>query len=238
MPSAKINLTILIPAMNEAENLRALLPGLHGVAKRCTPHYEIIVVDGGSTDGTSRAAESLGARVVPQSRKGYGGALDAGFAAAVGEYVITMDADLSHPPTFVETLWRRRNEADVVIASRYVPGGGAEMPRLRWALSRVLNVVFSRGMALNLHDVSSGFRLYSRGALSAINITRTDFDVLEEILIQAHRAGRRIVEAPFFYAARRSGRSHAKLVRFGLAYLRLLIEMGLAPRKCNMSEES
>ncbi|NOZ23867.1 MAG: glycosyltransferase [Planctomycetes bacterium] len=233
MPSAKIDLTILIPAMNEAENLRALLPGLHGVAKRCTPHYEIIVVDGGSTDGTPRVAESLGAEVVTQSRRGYGGALHAGFAAASGEYILTMDADLSHPPTFVKTLWRHRGEADLVIASRYVPGGGAEMPRLRWALSRILNVIFSRGMALNLYDVSSGFRLYSRRALAAIRITRTDFDVLEEILIQVHRAGRRIIEAPFHYAARRSGRSHAKLVRFGLAYLRLLVEMGIAHRKCS-----
>lgn len=228
MPKAGVALTVLIPAMNEADNLRELLPPLHAVAGRCTPHYEVIVVDGGSTDNTAAAAGALGARVVPQSLKGYGGALKAGFAAARGDFVLTMDADLSHPPVVVERLWRERARADAVIASRYVPGGRADMPRLRRVLSRALNVVFSRGMSLRLRDVSSGFRLYSRRAIGHIEITRTDFDVLEEILIQLCRAQMRIVEAPFSYAARHSGRSHAKLVRFGIAYLRLFIRSWLA----------
>jgi len=225
---ARMELSILIPAMNEAENLRALLPDLHEAARRCTRRYEIVVVDGGSSDGTPEAAKRYEARVVEQSVRGYGGALQAGFAAAQGEYVITMDADLSHPAAFVQTLWGHREEADVVIASRYVHGGCAEMPRLRRMLSRGLNVVFSRGMDLRLQDVSSGFRLYGRDAVASLRLTRLDFDVLEEILIQLSRAGRHIIEVPFYYAPRRSGRSHAKLVRFGLAYLRLLVETWLA----------
>ena len=103
------------------------------------------------------------------------------------------------------------------------------MPRLRWVLSRLLNVVFSRGFCLRLCDVSSGFRLYSRRAVQAISITRTDFDSLEEILIQMHRANRHMIEVPFVYAARHSGRSHAKLVRFGIAYARLFLEARLNP---------
>lgn len=229
MSERPIDLTILIPAMNEEENLRALLPSLREVAGRCTPRYEILVVDGGSTDGTAEAAAAAGARVITQSRKGYGGALHAGFADARGDHVLTMDADLSHPPLFVQTLWRNRARAELVIASRYVAGGGADMPRLRWVLSRALNVVFSRGMSLHLQDVSSGFRLYSRRALDVLAITRADFDVLEEILIQVSHARMRIIEVPFFYAARRSGRSHAKLIKFGLAYLRLFIEKWVTP---------
>src|SRR2546425_2845770 len=87
---------------------------------------EIIIADGGSRDGTAEAAQRRGARVVVQKEPGYGGALLAGFAATSAPYIVTMDADLSHRPVFLEEVWRRRNEAGVLIASRYVHrrGGG------------------------------------------------------------------------------------------------------------------
>ena len=91
------------------------------------------------TTVTREAARQHGARVVEQIEPGYGGALVTGFALASGNYLLTMDADLSHPPEFVEQLWRQRDEADVTIASRYVAGGRADMGFYRYALSRVLN---------------------------------------------------------------------------------------------------
>ena len=95
-----MNLSIIIPALNEAPNLQILLPKLRQVALKLTEQFEVIVVDGGSTDGTTKVAAELGARVITQIEPGYGGALKAGFADATGEFVATMDADFSHRPGF------------------------------------------------------------------------------------------------------------------------------------------
>ena len=89
------------------------------------------MVDGGSSDGTAEAAARRGARVVQQEARGYGGALLAGFAATAAPWIITMDADCSHRPIFIQELWRQRDEAELLIASRYVAGGRADMGVVR-----------------------------------------------------------------------------------------------------------
>ena len=220
-----MNLSIVIPALNEAANLKILLPELRQVAARLDPQFEIIVVEGGSTDGTAEVAVQLGARVVRQTERGYGGALKAGFAAATGEFVATMDADFSHRPWFLRRLWNMRHRAELVIASRYVAGGRAEMPVSRLWLSRILNNFFSRGLALPYQDMSSGFRIYKRSALQEINIQSTDFEVLEEILIRLYAQGFQILEVPFHYAPRLEGQSHAKVIKFGIRMLKTFFRM-------------
>src|SRR5204862_2045743 len=102
------DLSIVIPALNEAENLRLLLPLIREVIDELGVRAEIIVVDGGSTDDSKSVAHQLDARVVDQSERGFGGALLAGFAAATAPYVVTMDADLSHPPVFLKDFWLKR----------------------------------------------------------------------------------------------------------------------------------
>src|SRR5882757_480583 len=151
-----MQLSVIVPALNEAGNLTGLLPVLHDVASRLTKDYELIVVDGGSQDGTADVAAKQGARVVRQTEPGYGGALKAGFATAQGDYVATMDADFSHRPEFLRRLWNVRDRAEVIIASRYVEGGRADMPWSRYLLSRILNGFFSRGLSLPYRDLSSG----------------------------------------------------------------------------------
>jgi glycosyltransferase involved in cell wall biosynthesis len=220
-----MHLSIVILALNEAPNLRRLLPALHPVAEKLTEQYEVIVVDGGSMDGTPDVARELGARVVPQTEPGYGGALKAGFAAAAGEFVATMDADFSHRPWFLRRLWNMRDRAELVIASRYVAGGRAEMPLSRLLLSRVLNGFFARGLSLPYRDMSSGFRLYKRSALQEIKIASRDFEVLEEILIRLYAQGFQIVEVPFHYAPRQEGQSHAKIIKFGIRMLKTFFRM-------------
>ncbi len=220
-----IQLSIIIPALNERDNIAQLIPQLIEAIPSDVHAYEIIIVDGHSRDGTPQAAADAGARVVIQCSPGYGGALQAGFAQARGDYILTMDADLSHPPTFILDLWRARTKAEVVIASRYVPGGTTDMPALRRVLSAILNVVFSRVLSLPIADVSSGFRLYKAAVIEKIPLQCTHFDVLEEILIQIHAHGWQIIEVPFSYNARRSGRSHVKLWAFGWAYLKTLLRM-------------
>jgi len=218
-------LAVVIPAWNERENLELLLPALKEVLAGLGLTAEIVVADGGSHDGTREAAERRGARVVLQEERGYGGALLAGFAATAAPYIVTMDADLSHRPVFLEEFWKRRDEAEVLIASRYVTGGRADMGWFRRLLSRILNRTYRRALSLPLRDLSSGFRMYRRDALAGLPLQARDFDVLEEILIRVHCEGWRILEVPFHYMARGSGRSHARLFKFGWAFLKTLVRM-------------
>ena len=85
------DLSVILPVMNERDNLRALIPRLGEIAELFHLQHEVIVVDGGSTDGTREAAAELGARVVPERQRGYAGALTTGLAEAKGDYLLTTD---------------------------------------------------------------------------------------------------------------------------------------------------
>jgi dolichol-phosphate mannosyltransferase len=215
-----IDLSVIIPAHNEGENLISLLPNLRATLDKLGIAYEILVVCRVVDPLTARAAQASGARTLQQTERGYGGALIAGFKAAGGAYYLTMDADLSHPPAFILDLWANRESADVIIASRYVPGGKAIMPWSRYVLSRILNAVFSRGLSLGVGDMSSGFRLYRAAAVDPDSIRARDFEVLQEVLVNAYAEGRRVSETAFTYEPRRHGTSNARIFRFGLAYIR------------------
>lgn len=223
--TAMPDLTLVIPTLNEAGNIGELIRRAHKVLGAMGVTFEILTIDGGSTDGTCEEAESEGARPLRDIGGGYGGALRAGFAAARGEYILTMDSDLSHDPEFFAPLWEARQRADIVIASRYVPGGRADMSAFRYVLSRILNTVFTLILRVPVKDISSGFRLYRRAVIESITCTANDFDVLEEILIKLYIKGHRVAETPFHYRTRQEGQSHAKLFKFGRAYLRTLWAM-------------
>jgi len=214
-----VELTVLLPVLDERDNLELLLPRLHGVLARLDAATEVLVVDGGSQDGTAAVAAARGARVLEQRERGYGAALREGLAAAAGRWVITLDADLSHDPDFIAKLWRARSRGDIVIASRYARGGVAFQPVTRAVLSRVLNRFFGSGLGLPVRDLSSGFRLYRRAAIAELSLGGRNFEILEEILVKAYAAGWRVLELPFTYYPRSSGSSHARVVRFGLDLL-------------------
>jgi dolichol-phosphate mannosyltransferase len=223
--SQPVELSVVIPALNEAENLKMLLPLIQRVVAELGIKAEITVVDGGSVDDTKSVVAALDAQLVLQTERGYGGALLAGFAAARAPYVATMDADLSHPPIFLKDFWRERSTAEVLIASRYVTGGRADMALGRRILSAILNRTYGVLLGLKLKDLSSGFRMYDRNQIEKLDLRARDFDVLEEILVKIHINGGRIKEVPFHYQVRQSGKSHAKLVKFGWAYSRTLLRM-------------
>jgi len=214
-PDSVTELSIILPAINEADNLSMLLPRLHDVAKTIGS-YEILVVDGGSTDDTAARAVTHGVRVHFQKERGYGNALKEAFALCRGRYILTMDADYSHDPYFIHDLYAARDRGAVVVASRYVPGGSSDVDGLRSVLSRVLNTLFRRVLSIPLRDMSSGFRLYRRDALEEIQITRRNFDALEEILIKIVGMGHTVVEVPFTYKARGAGISKARVLKFGI----------------------
>ena len=219
------DISVVILALDERDNIALLLPLLREVIASLNLEAEVIIADGGSVDGTQDVANKQGAVVVTQLERGYGGALLAGFAAARAPFVVTMDADLSHPPVFLRDFWQERDTSQMLIASRYVAGGKADMGSFRRVLSRILNKTYARVLDLPLADLSSGYRMYRRDLLEKVELQARDFDVLEELLVKVHLLGGRIKEVPFHYQVRNSGKSHAKLVRFGWAYLRTLVRM-------------
>lgn len=220
-----LELSILVLAKDEAANLGPLLSSLRRVADQLGAPYEMVVVDGNSTDATAEIAARSGARVVTQTSPGYGGAISDGMREVRGEYVATMDADQSHDPAFLAGLFKMRRDADLVIASRYVWFGHAQMGLFRYVLSRILNGVYRRLLSLPVHDLSSGFRLYRRRVFEEISISRPNFDCLLEIVVKMYAEGFRILEVPFHYLPRIHGTSHVRLLRFGMDYLRTLVSL-------------
>lgn len=217
---ATADLSVLILAKHEATNLRQLLPAVRRVLEPALPAYEVVVVVDPDDEPTAAAARSGGASVVIQQQRGYGAAFREGVARASGRYIAAIDADLSHDPAVILSLWEAKGSAGLLIASRYVQGGRASMPLMRHALSRILNALVRVGLALQVKDVSSGFRLYRREALAGIDLRAADFDVLEEVLLNITIRGWEVREIPFHYRPRQEGRSKARLLAFGWSFLR------------------
>jgi glycosyltransferase involved in cell wall biosynthesis len=122
-----MDLSVVIPTVNEAGNIERVIPDMERVARELNLAFEIIVVDGGSTHNTAEIARRSGdsVKVVLQKERGYGGAIKEGLQQAIGEYILTMDADCSHDPHFLENFWKARESAEVIIGSRYVRDGKA-----------------------------------------------------------------------------------------------------------------
>lgn len=219
------DLSVIIPALNEGPNLAELLPQLRDALDVLGIDYEILVVDGGSHDGTQQIVEDNGGVYVLEDEPGYGTAVMRGISEARGHYVLTMDADLSHPSEVVQSLWDAREEADITIASRYAEGGKADQPWVRSILSRILNGLFRIGFGVDVRDLSSGYRLYRKDVFKGLDLEFTNFVLVINILLAARARGFTTQEVPFHYQPRGSGSSKARVIRFGKDYLRLFLRL-------------
>ena len=220
-----MELSIIIPTLNEAANLRLLLPKIHQATARLLKdrEYEVLILDAGSEDDIQEVAKTFGATLVHVPR-GYGRALQKGFELARGTYIITMDADLSHSPHIIPQLYSYRHEAELIIASRYVKSGYASTKRMRTFLSHTLNFIYGIVFDLNVRDMSSGFRLYHKRIFQEIQAEKVNFVALLELLLKTYLAGFRIREIPFHYHPRQLGGSKARVLKFGVEYLGFLWE--------------
>ena len=215
-----LDLSIIIPALNEANNLRELLPRLKEVLGSTLNinDYEILIVDANSRDGIEKVAEDNNVRLIRVER-GYGIALSTGFKESCGKYIITMDADFSHSPYIIPKLYAYRHQADILIASRYVKKGYSSSEFVRDKMSRVLNFVYRTVLSLPIKDMSSGFRLYNRRIFDEIKVNQKNYVALQEILMKSYACGFTIKEIPFHYYPRKYGSSKSRLFQFGMEYL-------------------
>jgi dolichol-phosphate mannosyltransferase len=218
--STRPELSVVVPVWNGEHSLGKLLPRLSKALTTAVDGTTEILVVLPPGDPVAPLVEQAGAKVVLLHGPGYGGALNAGLAAARGQWVLTMDADFSHHPEFIRTLWLGRRSADVLIASRYVAGSYAAMPLSRRILSRMLNRLYRTTLSLPYQDLSSAFRMYHRPVLEDIGPAAAEgLDSLQELLVKAFSQGWKIEEVPLFYRQSRTW-TGGRLAELGFGYLR------------------
>jgi len=224
-----VELSVVLPAYREEENLRGLLPRLKAALSAITPDHELLVVDSlKPLDATAEACSANGARCV--NRKGsdlFGDAVRTGITEARGRFVIFMDADGSHAPEFIGQLYSHRDEADIVIASRYIEGGDTENNPLLIAMSHALNWLYGAVLGIKCRDISNSFKLYRGEQLKALKLYCGNFDIVEEILVKIVRANSatRIKEIPFTFEKRKFGETKRNLAVFMFSFLVTLLRL-------------
>ena len=222
MTQPSIALSVVLPAYEEAQNLDILLPALHRVLEDLVETYEIVVVDTQTPrDESPTICARHGVRYVPRTGGAfYGDAIRTAQTVALGRFIILMDADGSHSPAFISKLWEHRDNAGVVIASRYVRGGQTENPAILIFMSLAVNYIFRVCLGLHCADVSNSFRLYQGEEFRRINLLCKHFDIVEEILIKLYFARKNYIlkEIPFTFEKRKAGKTKRKLLSFAIGY--------------------
>jgi dolichol-phosphate mannosyltransferase len=208
--------TVTIATYNERENLPLVLPliGQHA------PDLQVIVIDDGSPDGTGEVADAFAkdhpwVTVLHRAGKGgYASAHIAGLKAALARgdrRLLTMDADLSHDPAVLPAMLRGLEEHDLVLGSRYVPGGGTRnWGLLRRLLSRFGSFYARTILGLRQHDCTTGYRGYRAELVlksGMLETTTQGYGFLVEVLYRCVRAGARVLEVPIVFADRQHGKS-------------------------------
>ena len=225
----QIELTVVLPAYLEEENLRLLLPRLRATLDALALPWEVIVVD--TMLPMDKTADVCRAnRCEYASRFGgnnFGDAVRTGIKQSRGRWILFMDADGSHPPEFIADLWRGREEATVVIASRYTAGGTTENSVALILMSRFLNLSYSLILGLHCRDVSNSFKLYPGSALRRLTLICDHFDIVEEILYKLVKGKDRlsIKEIPFAFKKRMFGDTKRNLMLFVLSYLFTIVRL-------------
>jgi dolichol-phosphate mannosyltransferase len=208
---------VVVPTYNEAENIELLSEQVlqqAGVDR-------VVIVDDNSPDGTGQIADRLaeqrpgGIDVIHRTGKlGLGTAYIAGFRRAFdlgATRIFTMDADFSHQPSYIPAMLRLSGTCDLVIGSRYVPGGGTRHWSIfRQALSRGANTVAHVTLGLAARDCTAGFRCYHADLLQAIDLDQirsNGYSFLIEMLFLCQQMGARVGEAPIIFEDRRFGQS-------------------------------
>lgn len=224
-----IDLSIIFPAYLEEENLRVILPRLKHALSALQTRHEILVIDTmQKMDNTREVCDEHGAKYINRENgDSYGDAVRTGIKHAQGEWTVFMDADGSHSPEFIGELYKYRNEYDIVIASRYVKGGGSDNDKLSIFMSLMVNKIFSVILNLGCKDVSNSFKLYRTELIRHISLKSNNFDIIEEMLVKLKRKNKtlRIKEVPFFFKERMFGHTKRNLVAFIFSYLTILIKL-------------
>lgn len=211
---------VSVATYNERDNVARLIDEIH----QHVPHADVLIVDDNSPDGTGRLVDDLASRdprIKPLHRAGklgLGTAILTAMRYAIANdytFMVNMDADFSHPPAAIPALLAGMRDRDVMIGSRYIPGGGTvNWPKSREAMSRTVNMFVRIALRSGVKDASGGFRCYRVAKLKQVPfdlMISKGYSFQQEMLFRCRRAGCRFGESPIVFENRRAGKSKVSL---------------------------
>lgn len=221
-----LHLSIIIPCLNESENLKRLIPEIKSsIKKKFT--YEILIVDGIYKDKKTLDISSKNNIKYFNRKKNndYGNAVRLGIKHSSGKHILFMDGDYSHDPKFIIKLYNKRKN-DVVIASRYINGGNSDNTLILKFLSKLLNLFYNIVLNLNLKDVSNSFKLYNGKQLKKLDLNCNHFDIIEEIIFKfkLNNKNSKFKELPYHFRQRKHGKTKRNLIII-FAYLFSILKL-------------
>jgi dolichol-phosphate mannosyltransferase len=198
----KEDVCVLIPTLNEGKSIGELVREFKALG-----FSNILVIDGHSSDDTVKIAESEGAKVVIQSGKGKGQAVNQAFQLIESKYIVMIDGDRTYLPEEIDKVLEPvvTGLADHVIGNRFANYQKGAFTRLNLFGNRILNKIFGFAYGVWLEDILSGYRAFNRKAIEQIELNRTGFEVETEITVECVKKDLKVVEVPITYLARVSG---------------------------------
>lgn len=221
-----MKLSIIIPTLNEKENLKVLIPQLDKIVKPIQKDFEILIIDDNSQDGTATLLEGYKKKykvrlIVRKNEKGLSGAVIEGFKQAKGDSFVVMDADLSHPPELLAKIVPALKAGnDIVLPSRYVRGGGVE----RWPWNRRILSIGATSLAkllTRMSDPMSGYFAIRKEVVQNTRLNPIGYKILLEVLVKGHYDYKKSVQIPYIFQNRFRG--HSKLnTKISMEYIKQL----------------
>jgi glycosyltransferase involved in cell wall biosynthesis len=227
MSDETLELSIVMPCLNEAETLAVCIEKARRYLEKSGVRGEVVIADNGSTDGSQAIAERLGARVVNVKERGYGAALHGGITAARGRYVVVGDADDSYDFSDLTPFLERLRAGDALVMGNRFRGGimpGAMPPLHRFLGNPVLTGIGRLFFKSNVGDFHCGLRAVNRAAYEKMAPTTTGMEYASELVIKAELAGLSISEVPIvLHPDGRSRPPHLRSWRDGWRHLRFML---------------
>ena len=208
--ASKYDLSVIMPCLNEENTVGDCIDEAKDFIKRAGLKAEIIVVDNNSTDKSADIAKKKGAKVIKESKKGYGCALRAGIEAAQGEVIIMGDCDMTYDFANLDEMYEALQKYDMVIGDRFK--GGIEKGAMPWSHNvgmRGLSEVGRIRYGTKVHDFQCGIRGVRRSALSKMKLSATGMEFATEIIAEAKRKDLEIGQIPVPLRKREEGKKTA-----------------------------
>ena len=223
---------VTIPTYNERESIKSLIKNILNLK---VPGLEILVIDDNSPDGTWKVVNNIAKKnknvhlLLRTTKRGRGYAGKAGFIWALknkADYIIEMDADLSHNPEYIPSFLEKIKGADVVLGSRLVQGGiDRRKSGIRRIITKLANLYIKTILGLKVKDCNSGYRCFTGKALERINpenIFSEGPSIVQEVLFKAHLKGLKIKEIPIEFTERKLGKSKLGIKQLYKGYMMVL----------------